>query len=368
MNNKVRGANCTDFLVDKSDFRLQKFVHSDAPNELQQGQVRLIVDKFALTANNVTYAAFGDAMHYWDFFPGPDDKSGRVPVWGFADVADSLCSELKPGERIYGFLPMSTELIVTPVSVSRSGFIDGSAHRQNLHLVYNQYSRVSGDPSYQSSREAQQMILRPLFMTSFLIDDFLQDNQFFGADRIILSSASSKTAIGVAWQIANRQGRPREMTGLTSAGNRAFVEDLGLYDTVVVYDDLESLEPDDSCVFVDMAGNSDVLGRLHAHFDNRLKYSCLVGASHWDANKPPTALPGPRPEWFFAPAQYQKRVDEIGAAAVLQQFAAAWTGFVGSTDGWMQIVELAGEDAIQQTFNHMLAGTAPPSNAFILSF
>ena len=142
MNNKARGASCTDFLVDKSDFRLQKFVHSDAPNELRQGQVRLIVDKFALTANNVTYAAFGDAMHYWDFFPGPDDKSGRVPVWGFADVADSLCSELKPGERIYGFLPMSTELIVTPVSVSRSGFIDGSAHRQNLHLVYNQYSRV----------------------------------------------------------------------------------------------------------------------------------------------------------------------------------------------------------------------------------
>ena len=51
------------------------------------------MDKFALTANNVTYAAFGDAMHYWKFFPGPDDESGRVPVWGFADVADSRCND-----------------------------------------------------------------------------------------------------------------------------------------------------------------------------------------------------------------------------------------------------------------------------------
>jgi len=368
MNIKARSTRCTDFLVNKSDFRQQRFVHSDAPHELQQGQVRLLVDKFALTANNVTYAAFGDAMHYWKFFPGPHDESGRVPVWGFADVADSRCSELRTGDRIYGFLPMSTELTVTPVSVSRSGFVDGSAHRKKLHLVYNQYSRVSGDPSYLPSREAQQMILRPLFMTSFLIDDFLRDNNYFGAARVILSSASSKTAIGVAWQIAQQQGRPYELVGLTSAGNRSFVENLDLYDTVVAYDDLETLDPGVAGVFVDMAGNSDVLSRLHTHFDNHLKYSCLVGASHWDANKPPTDLPGPGPEWFFAPARFQKRVDEIGAAALLEQFAAAWTGFVGSTDDWMRIVELAGEDAIQQTFNHMLAGTAPPSNAFILSF
>ena len=363
MNNKAQGARCTDFLVNKTDLHQQRFGYPDQPRDLLQGQARLLVNKFALTANNVTYAAFGDAMQYWKFFPSQEHEYGRVPVWGFADVADSRCSELAAGERIYGFLPMSTELMVTPVSVSRSGFVDGTAHRKDLHLVYNQYSRVSGDPSYQPSREAQQMILRPLFMTSFLIEDFLRDNNYFGAARVVLSSASSKTAIGVAWQISQLQGRPYELVGLTSAGNRAFVEDLGLYDSVVAYDKLETIDPGVPGVFIDMAGNTDVLSRVHTHFDNRLNYSCLVGASHWDANKPPMALPGPRPEWFFAPAQFQKRVDEIGAAAVLQQFAAAWTGFVGSTDDWMQIVELAGEDAIQQTFRHMLAGTAPPSNA-----
>ena len=164
------------------------------------------------------------------------------------------------------------------------------------------------------------------------------------------------------------EGRPYELVGLTSAGNRAFVESLGLYDNVVVYDKLETLDPGVSGVFVDMAGNTDVLSRVHTHFDSRLNYSCLVGASHWDANKPPSALPGPRPEWFFAPARFQERADEIGTAAVLQQFAAAWTGFVVSTDDWMQIVELAGEDAIQETFNNMLAGTARPSDALILSY
>ena len=36
---------------------------------LAQGQVRLRVERFALTANTVTYATTGDTLGYWDFFP-----------------------------------------------------------------------------------------------------------------------------------------------------------------------------------------------------------------------------------------------------------------------------------------------------------
>ena len=46
----------------------------DAP--LASGQVRLRVEHFALTANNITYAAFGAAMNYWQFFPTDDDGWG----------------------------------------------------------------------------------------------------------------------------------------------------------------------------------------------------------------------------------------------------------------------------------------------------
>ena len=43
-----------------------------------------------------------------------------------------------------------------------------------------------------------QALLRPLFMLSFLVDDFLAENEFYGARRVMLSSASSKTAFGLA--------------------------------------------------------------------------------------------------------------------------------------------------------------------------
>ena len=48
------------------------------------------MDAFALTTNNITYAVFGAAMQYWDFFPTADpDVWGCVPVWGFAEVVET---------------------------------------------------------------------------------------------------------------------------------------------------------------------------------------------------------------------------------------------------------------------------------------
>jgi len=368
MDNNAHDMRRVDFLVNKADLGQQEFRGSGTRAALAEGQVRLRVDKFALTANNVTYAAFGDAMKYWHFFPSNDDTFGRVPVWGFAVVDESRCEGVNPGERIYGFLPMSTEFIVMPVSISDGSFADGMEHRKVLHMVYNQYTRVNGDPVYDPAREAQQMILRPLFMTSYLIECFLRDNDYFSGGRVILSSASSKTAIGVAYQIAHSEGRSVELVGLTSAANQAFVRELGLYDAVVTYDDVAGLGTEVATVFVDMAGNSEVLRRLHTQLNDSLQYSCLVGASHWDANEPPGPLAGPKPEWFFAPAQFQERAAEAGAAAVLQQFSLAWRSFVVSTDDWMEVTELQGEAAIQQTFNQVLSGTAPPSKAYILSY
>ena len=84
--------------------------------------------------------------------------------------------------------------------------------------------RCSADPGYDAAREAEQALLRPLFMTSFLIDDFLADTGFFGARRVMLSSASSKTAYGTAFCLSLRRGSPNavKVIGLTSAGNLAF--------------------------------------------------------------------------------------------------------------------------------------------------
>ena len=58
----------TIFAVDQADLRRSRWLERPAA-PLAPGEVRLRIDRFALTSNNVTYGAFGEAMHYWDFFP-----------------------------------------------------------------------------------------------------------------------------------------------------------------------------------------------------------------------------------------------------------------------------------------------------------
>ena len=363
-----------DFVVRKADLKDASFI--DAPSSaapLVPGQVLLAIDKFALTANNITYAAFGDALHYWDFFPA-SAGFGRIPVWGFGDVIASACEGVAPGERIYGYFPMSTHVVLEPQRVNAYGFVDGAAHRKELHAVYNQYLRSATDPGYRHEHEAQQMLLRPLFTTSFLIDDFLADNDFFGAATVILSSASSKTAYGTAYCLRQHAGSRRavKVIGLTSPANMAFVASLGVYDQVVAYDAVESLDTA-SAVYVDMSGSAAVRAGVHTRFADRLKYSCAVGGTHWEDLGGASGLPGPRPTLFFAPAQIKKRNAEWGAAELQQRIAAAWSGFMGVVNagaqgsGWLKVVEARGEAAVAQVYRDMLAGSVRPDEGHILS-
>ncbi len=361
----------TDFLVRRDSLRTCRFVTVPATAQAP-GQVLLGVDAFAFTSNNVTYAAFGDAMAYWNFFPAPVGW-GRIPVWGFGTVIQSDVEAIRVGERFYGYYPMSDRVVVQPERVGDSGFFDGAAHRKPLHAVYNQYLRTSTDPGYDPSREAEQMLLRPLFVTSFLLDDFLADNGFFGAQAVVLSSASSKTAYGTAFQLAQRgsPGQRPEIIGLTSAANAAFVTGLGCYDRVVEYDEVASLRKDAAAVYVDLSGDGGVRGNIHRHFADALKYSCAVGGTHWDALAGAGGLPGPRPELFFAPAQIKKRMADWGSGPLQHRIAVAWRAFLGEVSApgreWMTVVRGKGQADIERVYLAMLDGRASPREGHVLS-
>ena len=335
---------------------------------LATGQVLLGIDQFAFTSNNVTYGAFGEAMSYWNFFPAAGGW-GRIPVWGFGTVIASQHESVQTGERFYGYYPMSSQVVLEPARVSAAGFFDGAEHRKALHAVYNQYTNTATDPGYHAGTEGQQMLLRPLFITSFLIDDFLADNQFFGAKRVILSSASSKTAYGLAFCLAMRGAG--EVIGLTSPGNRAFVERLGCYGSVVTYDALATLSKEEGVVFVDMAGNTESRRALHTHLGGALKYSCSVGGTHWDHLGSGRDLPGPKPTLFFAPAQIKKRNAEWGAAGLQARIAEAWQAFMrpvmDAQNGWMRVVAGRGPADVERVYLDMLAGRLRPDEGHVLS-
>jgi len=355
----------TDLLTSRKSLHETKFVETQLP-ALKPGQVLFKIDTFAFTANNVTYGVFGDAMMYWNFFPAPEGF-GRVPVWGFADVVESQAEGIKPGERFWGYYPISTHLIVEPTRVAPHGFSDGAAHRQKMAPVYNNYVRVSADPNYKKERESERALLRPLFSTSFLIDDFLAESDFFGGREVVLSSASSKTSLGLAFLLhKNRRGQVG-VVGLTSKSNAAFVEKTGYYDRVVTYDAIAQSPHDKAAVFVDMAGSGEVRATVHKHWGDRLKYSCAVGATHWDHMGPNTNLPGPQPQLFFAPDRVKKRLTDWGQQGFEEHLAKATNEFITSVDGWMKIVKGKGKADVERVYRDMVAGKAKAEEGHMLS-
>lgn len=347
-----------DFLVAKTDLRQTQFQPATLPG-LGENDVRLAVDSFALTANNITYAVFGEAMRYWDFFPATEGF-GRVPVWGFATVEASNHPDIAVGQRFYGYYPMSSHLTVQ-ARKTRGGFADAAPHRQHLAAVYNQYAAVPADDGF----EAHRALLQPLYITAFLIDDFLGEHDMFGARSIILSSASSKTAIGLAFQLKQRGGV--KVVGLTSPRNVAFVEALGLYDQVVVYDDLPTAPIATPTVFVDFAGDSAVLAGVHQRFGDDLAYSCLVGGTHWEARRGAGELPGPKPILFFAPDRVKKRQEDWGPGGFESRYGAAWAAFVADAARWLKVERGVGQAAIAETYRTVLDGRSSAEVGCILA-
>jgi hypothetical protein len=303
-------------------------------------------------------------LAYWNFFPAAEGW-GRIPVWGFADVIGSRHPEVAEGTRVFGYVPMSTHLTVRPGAVARSGFADTAPHRSGLSPVYNHYIATAMDPGYAREHEDQLMLFRPLFVTAFLLDDFLAHNAFFGARAVMLSSASSKTAFSTAFLLSKRQPRC-EIIGLTSAGNRKFVEGLGCYDRVSSYEEIAAL-PRQPTVFIDMAGDSRVVGAVHHHFGDDLKHSGMVGMTHWEERGEAQALPGPPPTLFFAPTHLEQRTAEWGASGFQQRYGDAWRRFLEFSRDVVRVVHGRGRAAVESVYQEMLAGRARPSDGHILT-
>ncbi len=347
----------TDFLINRSELRDCRIAEAEEL-EPAAGEAVLAVERFGMTANNVTYALFGDAMNYWDFFPA-EKGWGRLPVWGMASVAKSRHPDLAEGTRLYGYLPSSSELLVVPDRVNERGFFDGAPHRAPLPSAYQGYRDVEVDPAYDAEREDEQILFWPLFYTSFMVDDEFDDEGFYGAETIAISSASSKTALIAAYLLAQRDGV--ELVGLTSERNREFVEGLGIYGETLSYEQVDSL-PTEGVVYADFSGNPEVRGAVHEHCGDGLAHSAVIGFTHWDeATGAAAELPGPEPKGFFAPTRIRKRGEDWGTAELERRLVAAWHPFAEWTGDWLEVREGEGAEALKSTYLELLEGDVGPT-------
>lgn len=344
--------------VSRRDIRQAAVVAADPP-QLNDGEILAEVERFSLTTNNVTYAAAGEQIGYWKFFPAREESNGVVPVWGFARVVESNCDGIGVGERFYGFLPMASHAVLRPGKIREQWFTDVAEHRLKLPPVYNDYNRVGGQDA-NTGMEDLRALLQPLLVTSWLLYDFLEDNQWFGADQIVIGSASSKTGLGLAKYLAEAKPNAPKIVGLTSPGNEAFVKGLGACDQVVLYDRIAEDIAQAPAVYVDMAGNAEVRAILHNHLGDLMKHSAAVGTSHWDKFAPTGDLPGAKPQFFFAPAQIVKRRNEWGGDVVQQKIADAWQRVARDSVSWLTVQHSNGLDGALSTYLDLAAGKQSP--------
>ena len=253
--------------VRKDNWAETRMVSESLDTALAENEVLLRVDRFALTANNISYATSGDTLGYWGFFPAQNGW-GRIPAMGWADVVASSHPDIPVGERVWGFFPFSTHLKILAGRVSKSQFHDVSPHRAEYAPVYAQFDRASTNPIYEESREDQDSLLRGLFTTSWLVEDFLAVNDFFDAEVCLITSASSKTSIALGHSVQQRG--ELAAIGITSHRNVAFCEGLGCYDKVATYESVASLDSSSPVVMVDMAGSAAVISDVHHHFGDNM--------------------------------------------------------------------------------------------------
>jgi hypothetical protein len=358
-----------DFVVARNDLQQCKVIETQLPDAsaLPEEALLVKVTRFAFTANNITYAVLGDHLKYWQLFPAPEGF-GNVPVWGLGEVVASKHPAVAAGETLFGYFPMATHLVIEAADVSKRGLRDAAARRQGVAPTYNAYARVSGDPTFTGRQGDYQALLRPLFMLSLLVDDFLAENEFFGAKAVMLSSASSKTAYGLA-HLLHARGNGIKAIGLTAAGNTSFVTSLGCYDEVVTYDDVTSLPANSPVAYVDMAGNTPLPTTMHQQFGEQMKYSGIIGLTHRKSSPDESrqGLPGAKPQFFFAPDQIRKRTAEWGPAGFNTRLVEAWSGFAPNLDRWMKVIEHRGPAAVQRAYLDTLNGRVPPDQGLILS-
>lgn len=350
------------FQVEKQNIYKVNLAQTDLEN-LKEGEIRVKIDKYAMTTNNITYAVSGFKLKYWDFFPA-EAPYGIIPVWGYAEVMASKNPEIKEGERLYGYLPMATYCTLEPVKIYPGGFSDGAAHRQGLAAIYNHYTRVAADPTHDGAIENYIPIIKPLFATSFLIYQFLKGQGFLGAEQIILTSASAKTALGLAFMLKEHQTTDgKKIVGLTSGRNVDFVKSTNYYDTVLAYEDYEEIASQ-KAVVVDISGNGGLLNKVSEHLSDELLHIALVGLTDWKSAGKFSNIP--KAQFFFAPTHYKTFFQSHDPVKANQMLNQALTGFIKHTKELMELEYVSDTGQLSKLYLEMVDGKVNPQKGYLV--
>lgn len=351
-------------IVDRQDPARARLVN--APSEpLPEGALRMRVERLALTANVLTYARSGDALGFWQLFPAPGGW-GCVPAWGHAVVEASTHADVQVGQRYFGLLPMASHWTMSAAR-SRAGLRDTSSHRAAINPVYNQYALSANADADALDAEA---LFRPLLITSFVLEHHVRVQRCFGAGELWITSASSKTALG----LADRLQGLLPLRGFSGEAHQHFVRASGCYDTLHPYEQLAEAATAgaaQSVLLVDFSGDDALIRRIAQALSSRLVRVLRVGSTHWQRS----ASLGPRvaevrgevtQDFFFGPEHIVRLVSEWGPHRFEQCLQEALARFAQRSAGWYHHERHAGAEGLLRAYTQLAAGALSPDRLCIV--
>lgn len=354
-------------IVSRDDLRQCKII-SAALAEPAVGEALLKIETFGLSSNNITYLALGDVLPYRDIFPVPSETAAKdwcsAPVWGVARVLESKSPHVEKDDRVYGLFPASRFVTLDPTEPTPGGFRVERPHVPAQLAFYQQYGVLGRDPFFLPGQEELMAVMRPLFLTGLLLDDYFRETRFAGAERVVVSSAASKTAFGFAFAFQRSGGA--ELVGLCSARSRDSASRFGLYDRMVVYEEIDNLTTDPSTAYVDISGSAAIRKRLEDQLGDALQLSISVGLTHWaDGNYGGSQDQlAARSETFFAPGWFARRVKQEGQA-FFGQLLSGWSAQVTGADRHFAVARESGANALVESFLSLVDGRADPDRALV---
>jgi hypothetical protein len=347
--------------VNRAELSRWQIRHDALETMGETGAVLLEVERFGFSANNVSYAVFADALRYWDFFPACSPDHGRIPVWGIVRVVRSDIPGVPPGSRYYGFVPMASHLVVRPVEIAADGFRDSAGVRASLPPDYNWYERIA--PGSEGGEDIL-VAAKPVFTAPMLLSLLLEDH---GVSNVVMTSASSKTALALGWLLAQRPHVRR--VGITSSHARGLIAASGLFEEVHDYDHLDGLAADGPTWLIDFNGSAETRHRLHSALHPQLERSLIVGTTHWNAwTGLESDIAGPQPELFIGYAVIQTYWQRWGEEGFRQRLNEQWERYAQIAASLFSIETVVGGPAIGQCYEQAITAGFAPNKALIMRF
>lgn len=328
-----------------------------------QGQVVLAVERFGLSSNNLTYALLGDMLGHWAPFPAAAGW-GRVPVWGAATVVAGDPAVALVGARFVGYLPMATRVMMRAVA-AHPGLRDVSVERTGMLPLYRELRRIDIDPTWSDDLIDAEVLMLPVYKPAGLLDD---DLRRAGTRHVVISSASSKTSMGIARLLVDRGVH---VTGLSGRARAQTAASVGAFAQVLPYDDLDAIPVSEDTTYVDVAGDPAVARAVHERLGSALSHSIAVGGSHLAALGGPPApdptLPGPPIVRFSVGQREVELTEQLGRAAVDQIEQDARQVLVPWADRTLRVQHVDGLEAARDAWTRIGLGNLGALDAITVS-